>query len=104
MGGKVLNLHYLFNTVVKQVKPLDWPTFFQRQQQPNGLPLKVVASGLQSRGPVVLSAAEGNFQSLDELAQCIKSSMLLPGITGEPIQLKVSLSSLRHAPLRWEES
>lgn len=51
---------------------------------------QVVASGLLSEKAVVMSAANRNFQSADELAQCMKASMLLPGITGEAIRLKVA--------------
>lgn len=53
----------------------------------SGQPLKIIASGIASRQSVCLSAPQ-NFQSLQDLSECIKASMLLPGITGEPIQLK----------------
>jgi hypothetical protein len=49
----------------------------------------VVASGLLSGKAVVLSAENKNFQTEEELSQCMKASMLLPGITGEAIRLKV---------------
>ena len=51
----------------------------------------MVASGLLSQQSVVMSAADGNFQTIEELALCIKASMLLPGITHEPVRLKVGM-------------
>ncbi len=76
----------MFDTIVQRIKPLDWPVFWARQRT---LPLKVVASGLLSGKAVVMSAENGNFQTPEELSQCMKASMLLPGITGEAIRLKV---------------
>ena len=49
----------------------------------------MVASGLISGKAVVMSAENKNFQTFSELAECMKASMLLPGITGEAIRLKV---------------
>jgi hypothetical protein len=36
-----------------------------------------------------MSAEKKNFQTLHELTECMKASMLLPGVTGEVIRLKV---------------
>lgn len=36
-----------------------------------------------------MSAREGNFQSLDELTECMKASMLIPGVAGDVVRLKV---------------
>lgn len=49
-----------------------------------------MASGLLSQRPVVLSAEDGNFKSLAELANCMRASMLLPGVTGDIARLKVA--------------
>jgi hypothetical protein len=89
-GKPVLNLDFLFRTIVQKIKPLNWDRFWEKQVSKT-LPLKVVASGLISKQPVVMSAEDNNFQSLDELAECMKASMLLPGITGDAIRLRVSL-------------
>ena len=50
----------------------------------------MVASGLLSRKAVLLSAEKGNYQNVDELSECMKASMLLPGVTGDVVRLKGS--------------
>jgi len=89
MGKPVLSLDYLLDTIVKQIKPLDWDVFWRKQTEKSQV-LKVVASGLLTRKAVVMSAEMKNFQNLDELTQCMKASMLLPGVTGEVVRLKGS--------------
>jgi hypothetical protein len=42
-----------------------------------------------SQKAVVLSAADKNFQTLPELTDCIRASMLIPGICGDIVRLKV---------------
>ena len=49
----------------------------------------MVASGLISGKAVVMSAENKNFQTFPELAECMKASMLLPGIAGDAVRLKV---------------
>jgi hypothetical protein len=51
---------------------------------------QVIASGLLSRQSVALSVDYDNFQSLDELSECMRASMLLPGVTGEVVRFKVT--------------
>jgi hypothetical protein len=74
-------------TIVKRIKPLDWGIFWDKQEK-NTQVLKVVASGLLSRKAVVMSSEKRNFQTLEELTQCMRASMLLPGVTGEVVRLK----------------
>jgi hypothetical protein len=50
---------------------------------------QIVASGLLSKQAVVMSYEHGNFRTLEELAVCMRASMLLPGVTGEITRLKV---------------
>lgn len=50
--------------------------------------LQIIASGLFSKGSVVLSAVDKNFNNIDELTSCLRASMLLPGVAGAPVQLK----------------
>ena len=85
----VLSLEYLMDTIVKKLKPIDWEVFYKKQQDQSQV-LKVVASGLLSRKAVVMSAEKKNFQTLDQLTECMKASMLLPGVTGEVVRLKGS--------------
>ena len=77
------------DTIVKKLKPIDWEVFYKKQQDQSQV-LKVVASGLLSRKAVVMSAEKKNFQTLDQLTECMKASMLLPGVTGEVVRLKGS--------------
>ncbi|TFJ80567.1 hypothetical protein NSK_007994 [Nannochloropsis salina CCMP1776] len=84
-GRPVLNLDFLLESVIENLMPLEWGTFWTRQEQ---IPLKVVVSALQSQQPVALSSADGNFQTLAELAQCMRASMLLPGIAGPLVRIE----------------
>ncbi|CAN0277779.1 unnamed protein product, partial [Scytosiphon promiscuus] len=45
-------------------------------------PLHVIASGVSSKKAVVMKSDGGNFKTLRELTECMRASMLLPGITG----------------------
>jgi predicted patatin/cPLA2 family phospholipase len=89
IGKPVLSLDYLMDVIVKKIKPLDWDIFWHKQEE-NTQVLKVVASGLLSRKAVVMSAEKKNFQTLAELTECMRASMLLPGVTGEVVRLKGS--------------
>jgi predicted acylesterase/phospholipase RssA len=80
----VLNLDFLLEEVIQRQKPIDWAGFEARQE---AQPLRVVASGLHSEQAVVLGAREGHWSDLPGLAQCMRASMLLPGICGPPITL-----------------
>lgn len=57
-------------------------------------PLHVIASGVKTAKAVVLTSEGGNFKSLRELTECMRASMLLPGITG-PMVSGSSMSKLR---------
>jgi hypothetical protein len=88
MGSPVLNLKFLLEKVIQEIKPLNWEVFWEKQTK-NQLVLKVVASGLLSRKAITMSATDKNFKSIEELGECMKASMLLPGVTGDAIRLKV---------------
>lgn len=49
----------------------------------------MIASGLVSQQTVVLSAADKNFQTLPELTNCLRASMMIPGVAGDVVRLKV---------------
>lgn len=89
MGKPVINLDFLLDTIMQVTKPLDWETFYNRQISKNQT-LKVVASGLLSKKSVAMSVEDNNFHSLQDLANCMKASMLLPGVSGDTVRLKVS--------------
>jgi len=98
MGSPVLNLSYLLDRVVKQLKPLDFDLFWEANKKQ---PLKIVASGLLSNQSVVLDSAAGNFGSLDELTRCMWASMLLPGITGPAVRLNTKMAGTSVSQVPW---
>ena len=100
MGKPVLNLDYLLGTIVQRIKPLNWEVFWKKQQNKEQV-LKVVASGLLSRKAVVMSAETNNFKNLTELAECMKASMLLPGVTGEVMRLKGAQAESENIAKTW---
>ena len=83
-GKPVLNLSFLLKQCLQETKPLDWDKFAMRQ---NIQPLKVVASGLRSERAYVFDLKNGDFQTLDELSDCMHASCLLPGIAGPLMNL-----------------
>lgn len=87
-GKPVLNLPFLLKTTLQETKRLDWDEFVKRQDVQ---PLKLVASGLKSEGPVVMDYAGGHFTSIEELAHCMHASCLLPGIAGPIMNLDMNV-------------
>eukprot|EP00903_Cladosiphon_okamuranus_P016650 g15353.t1 len=83
-GSPVLNLNYLLHDVVERQRPLDWDGFWKKQATQ---PLHVIASGVTSEKAVVLTSRGGHFKTLRELTECMRASMLLPGITGPMVTL-----------------
>ena len=72
-------LDYPMEDIMQRLCPLDWETF---QKNDKVQPLKVIAAGLLSQGPVSLSSSQGSFSDLGELCNCIKASCMLPGVAG----------------------
>ncbi|KAL6785982.1 hypothetical protein ACKKBG_A00920 [Auxenochlorella protothecoides x Auxenochlorella symbiontica] len=75
-AAPVLNLPYLIDHVMEGVLPLDWDAVLASR-----LPLKVVASSLDSLKPIVLDG----FDSKEDLKTCLKASANIPEIAGGPI-------------------
>lgn len=73
----VLNLPYLIDYVMHDVCPLDWDSVVE-----SDIPLKVVASSLDLRQPIIL---EG-FGCKDDLAMCLKASANVPAIAGSYVE------------------
>lgn len=48
--------------------------------------MHVIASGVTSEKAVVLTSKAGHFKTLRELTECMRASMLLPGITGPMVR------------------
>ena len=83
-GKPVLNLPFLLKRTAQEKKPLDWEKFEEMQKVQ---PLKIVSSGLKRGRSVVLDMEKGNFENRQELADCMHSSCLLPGIAGPLMNL-----------------
>ena len=86
-GKPVLNLPFLLKKTAQEKKPLDWEKFVEMKKVQ---PLKIVSSGLKRDHSVVLDMEQGNFENRQELANCMHSSCLLPGIAGPLMNLDIS--------------
>lgn len=75
-GPSVLNLPYLLDYVMHDVCPLDWEAVLQSE-----IPLKVVASSLDSLQPLILE----DFRCKDDLCTSLRASANVPAIAGEPV-------------------
>mmetsp|Transcript_2190 Transcript_2190/g.6529 ORF Transcript_2190/g.6529 Transcript_2190/m.6529 type:complete len:751 (-) Transcript_2190:502-2754(-) len=75
--GPVMDLGFLIDHVMNTIKPLRW-----RDVITSNVPLKVVASCLDSLQPVILE----KFVHHDDLATCLKASANIPVIAGKPIK------------------
>lgn len=74
--GPVLNLGFLIDDVMERVKPLFWDAVLDA-----AVPLKVVASCLDSLEPILLE----DFESKEDLVACLKAFANVPCITGDPV-------------------
>ena len=71
-----LNLEFLLDEVMENVLPLDIEAVLQ-----SPIPLKVVASSLDSLSPVLLE----NFESKHDLIQSLRASARVPKVAGKPV-------------------
>ena len=78
-GKPILNLDFLLKHTVQEKKPLDWKRFEEMQSKQ---PMNVVVSSLQQGRTLALNMENGDFESLEDLANCMHASCLLPGIAG----------------------
>jgi len=76
----VLDLDSLIDEVIVYSKPLDWDSFWKNCKVQ---PLKPVATSLTTLEAKILD----NYQSFEELRQCLRASALVPGIAGEPVSI-----------------
>ncbi|KAL3917854.1 MAG: hypothetical protein SGILL_004516 [Bacillariaceae sp.] len=95
-GKPVLNLDFLLKDTLQSSKRLDWKTFQERQES-GAQPLKVMASAMKAKKAMVMSYEAGHFSSLEELAQCMHASCLLPGITGPAMNIRTN-GTAAHKP------
>lgn len=78
-GRPVMNLDYLIDDVMHNVRPLNWDSVLE-----SPIPLKVVASCLDTLQPVLLS----DFESRAELVEALKASATVPQLGGPPRSLR----------------
>lgn len=71
-----LNLEYLLDHVIQEVLPLDFDAVLQ-----SAVPLKVVASSLDSLAPVLLE----EFTDKRDLVECLRASANVPKVAGDPV-------------------
>ncbi len=77
----VLNLNFLLENIMKERFQFDWQAFAHNEKLQ---PLRIITSNAKTLSSVVLRSDHGHFHDLDSLAQCIRASMLIPGVT-EPM-------------------
>ncbi|KAF8819654.1 phospholipase, patatin family protein [Cardiosporidium cionae] len=92
LGKPSLNLDILLDDIVTKKQPLNWTSFWKWNQIQ---PLKIIASGLLSEKGIILDSAHGNFETRSQLLDCIRASMLLPGIAGPVVYLRTPGTSVR---------
>jgi len=71
-----LNLDFLLGEVINDACPLDFDAVLSSQ-----IPLKVVASSLDSLSPVLLQ----DFKCKDDLIACLRASATVPEVAGGPV-------------------
>ncbi|EKX49152.1 hypothetical protein GUITHDRAFT_93499 [Guillardia theta CCMP2712] len=86
----LLNLPYLLQTCVEELRPLDWEAFSRNEAL---VPLKIVASDVSKQRAVVFDREHGHWTSLREMTRCMTASMNLPAIA-EPLVTLPGLDSL----------
>ncbi|CAM9362666.1 unnamed protein product [Chrysoparadoxa australica] len=86
-SSEVISLEFLLEEVVPRIRPLDWQCFWANNAHQ---PLNVIVSGVQSMASHSLTSMNGSFDSLEALANCLKGSMLVPGLTGPLMTLPCS--------------
>ncbi|KAL8429130.1 hypothetical protein Efla_003183 [Eimeria flavescens] len=92
LGKPLLNLNALLVDVLQDKQPFRFAEFSRNNAKQ---PLKIIASGLSSFRSVTLESANGTFKDLPSLCECLRASMLLPGMAGPVVHLPVWGSEAR---------
>jgi predicted patatin/cPLA2 family phospholipase len=71
-----LNLEFLLDHVIEKVLPLDFNAVLE-----SAVPLKVVASSLDTLSPILLE----DFESKRDLVECLRASANVPRVAGGPV-------------------
>lgn len=72
-----LNLNFLLDTVIHDVHPLDFDAVLS-----SSIPLKVVASSLDTLSPILLQ----DFEDKADLVECLRASANVPEVAGGPVK------------------
>lgn len=86
----VINLSFLLDVLMGDLKALDWETFAENERVQ---PLRIIASCAKSLNSHVLSRESGNFWNRSTLLHCLRASMLVPGVTESMMACEHSTSS-----------
>ena len=78
LAAPALDLDFLLN-IIHEKRPLDWEAVLK-----SDVPLKVVASCLDTLQPVILE----NFTSAQDLETCLRASANVPEVSPEPLGAK----------------
>jgi hypothetical protein len=84
-SSSVLNLDFLLDNIMNEFQGFDWKTFDLNEKMQ---PLFIVASCAKNLNAVALSRKEGHFTDLPSLLNCIRASMLVPGVTDSLLMLR----------------
>eukprot|EP00640_Fibrocapsa_japonica_P003903 CAMPEP_0113935168 /NCGR_PEP_ID=MMETSP1339-20121228/2374_1 /TAXON_ID=94617 /ORGANISM="Fibrocapsa japonica" /LENGTH=367 /DNA_ID=CAMNT_0000937225 /DNA_START=556 /DNA_END=1659 /DNA_ORIENTATION=- /assembly_acc=CAM_ASM_000762 len=84
LGRPILNLDYLLKDVVQSLRPLDWEAFSKWNELQ---PLKIIASRVDDGTSISMSTADGHFDNIEAMTDCMRASMLLPGLAGPVVSL-----------------
>ncbi len=104
-SGPPMLLDYPMKTIMQELLPVNWTEFEKNDKHQ---PMKIIATGLFTEGPVVLGSQEGSYHDLASLCECVKASCMLPGVAGvQPPWLKGSSAlnpkRLREGREKWSE-
>ncbi|KAL8431092.1 hypothetical protein ACSSS7_005497 [Eimeria intestinalis] len=86
LGRPMLDLDALLIEVLQNKQPFRFKEFMRNNERQ---PLKIIASGLTSMRSVTLDFASGSFKDLPSLCECLRASMLLPGMAGPVVHLPI---------------
>ncbi len=81
---EVINLKYLLDDIMGNLQRLDWETFVHNEQVQ---PLHIIATNVRNLSSIILSRDRGHFYDFQSLLQCMRASMLVPGLTGPMMAL-----------------
>lgn len=88
--SSVINLHFLLDKIMAEMQSLDWSTFAANERLQ---PLHIVTTNVDDMTARVLTRSKGNFHDLFSLLNCIRASMLVPGVT-EPLMTLASAGNV----------